>query len=157
MQSTPLRDFIVGLFVLAGLAATGHLAISLGGAGIGGRGGLELVARFSEIGGLSVRAPVTISGVRVGEVKGIELSPDLDARVLLDVDAALELPVDSSAEIRTAGLLGDQFIAIEPGAEDELLTPGEELAFTVNAISIDKLVGQLVHGANLGGGEGGGE
>lgn len=153
MQSTPLRDFIVGLFVLAGFAALGYLAISLGGAGYGGGGGLRLEARFSEIGGLAVRAPVTISGVRVGEVRRIELYEDLDARVVLEIDAARKLPVDSAAEIRTAGLLGDQFIALEPGAEEEYLADGDSIEYTVNALSMDKLVGQLVHGAGLGEGE----
>ena len=150
MQSTPLRDFIVGLFVLAGLAGIGYLSISLGGATAGGGGGLELAATFTEIGGLTERSPVTISGVRVGRVKRIELSADLDARVIVDLDAGLELPIDSSAMIRSAGLLGDQFIALEPGAEDEILKNGESFEFTENALNIEKLVGSLVHGAGLG-------
>ena len=150
MQSTPLRDFIVGLFVLAGLAAIGYLSISLGGATAGSGGGLELVATFTEIGGLSERSPVTISGVRVGRVKRIELSADLDARVVMDLEAGLELPIDSSATIRSAGLLGDQFIALEPGAEDEILKNGDVFEFTENALNIEKLVGSLVHGAGLG-------
>ena len=150
MQSTPLRDFIVGLFVLAGLGAVGYLAISLGGATYGGSGGLELIANFTEIGGLSERSPVTISGVRVGQVKRIELSDDLDARVVLDVDENLELPIDTSAAIRSAGLLGDQFIALEPGAEDLMLAAGEEIEFTENALNIEKLIGQFVHGSDLG-------
>jgi phospholipid/cholesterol/gamma-HCH transport system substrate-binding protein len=70
--------------------------------------------------------------------------------VTLDVDGRLELPVDTSASIRTAGLLGDQFIELEPGAEDELLAPGGEIALTESALSIEKLVGSLVHDAGLG-------
>ncbi len=151
MQSTPLRDLIVGLFVLVGLAALGYLSLSLGGAAYSGAGGLELAATFREIGGLNERSPVTISGVRVGQVKSITLDADLNARVVLDLNAALELPTDTSAAIRTAGLLGDQFIALEPGAEDALLVSGDTLDFTESALSIEKLLGALVHGANLGG------
>jgi phospholipid/cholesterol/gamma-HCH transport system substrate-binding protein len=151
MQSTPLRDFIVGLFVVAGLAAVGYLAIQLGGASYGGQAGMELRANFTEIGGLSERSPVTISGVRIGQVKQIVLSADLDAQVIMDVDAGIELPVDTAAAIRTSGLLGDQFVALEPGAEDELLKSGDTLGFTENALNIEKLVGGLVHGADLGG------
>ena len=148
MQSTPLRDFIVGLFVLGGLLAVGYLSISLGGGGYSGRAGMQLSATFTEIGGLSERAPVTISGVRVGQVERIELDEDLYARVIMDVDPDLALPVDTSAAIRTAGLLGDQFIALEPGAEDALLGDGEEIEFTENALNIEKLVGTLVHGGD---------
>lgn len=150
MQSSPSRDLAVGLFVLIGLAALGYLSLNLGGMSFSGNSGLELYATFNQIGGLAERAPVVISGVKVGKVMRIELGQDLRARVTLDVDGKLELPVDTSASIRTAGLLGDQFIELEPGAEDELLAPGGEIALTESALSIEKLVGSLVHDAGLG-------
>lgn len=153
MQSSPSRDLAVGLFVLIGLAAVGYLSLNLGGMSLGGNGGFALHATFNQIGGLAERAPVVISGVKVGRVTRIELGPDLRARVTLDVDPELELPVDTSASIRTAGLLGDQFVELEPGAEDELLAPGGEIALTESALSIEKLVGSLVHDAGLGGDE----
>jgi phospholipid/cholesterol/gamma-HCH transport system substrate-binding protein len=121
--------------------------------GLSTTGGLVLHANFTQIGGLAERAPVVISGVKVGRVKKIELSDDLDARVTLEVDDHLNLPVDTSASIRTAGLLGNQFIELEPGAEDALLTSGGEIALTESALSIEKLVGSLVHDAGLGEGE----
>jgi phospholipid/cholesterol/gamma-HCH transport system substrate-binding protein len=96
---------------------------------------------------------VVISGVKVGRVKQIALADDLRARVTFEVNAGLELPVDTSASIRTAGLLGDQFIELEPGAEDALLAGGDESGFTESALSIESLVGQLVHDAGLGGEE----
>ena len=153
MQSSPTRDLAVGLFVLIGLAAVGYLSLSLGGATFTGNGGLELHATFTQIGGLADRAPIVISGVKVGKVKRIELDGDLRARVTFEVDDRLELPVDTSASIRTAGLLGDQFIELEPGAEDALLQAGGEIALTESALSIEKLVGSLVHDAALGGDE----
>jgi phospholipid/cholesterol/gamma-HCH transport system substrate-binding protein len=148
MQTSPSRDFAVGLFVLIGLAALGYLSLQVG--GLSTAGGLELHATFDQIGGLAERAPVVISGVKVGRVTKIGLAQDLRARVTLDVDAKLELPVDTSASIRTAGLLGDQFIELQPGAEDQLLAPGGEIAMTESALSIESLVGSLVHDADLG-------
>lgn len=153
MQSSPSRDLAVGLFVLIGLTAVGYLSLNLGGMTFGRNGGFELHATFNEIGGLAERAPVVISGVKVGRVTRIELGPDLRARVTFDVAPKLELPVDTSASIRTAGLLGDQFIELEPGAEDDLLKPGAEIELTESALSIEKLVGSLVHDAGLGGDE----
>ena len=151
MQSSPSRDLAVGLFVLIGLLAIGYLSLRVG--GLQTNGGLVLYASFGQIGGLAERAPVVISGVKVGRVTGIELSPDMRARVTLDVDSKLKLPVDTSASIRTAGLLGDQFIELEPGAEDQLLASGGEIGLTESALSIEKLVGSLVHNADLGGDE----
>jgi phospholipid/cholesterol/gamma-HCH transport system substrate-binding protein len=132
MAPSPVRDLIVGLFVLAGLGAIGYLTIQLGGVSYTGPGGFELYASFDEIGGLARRSPVRISGVKVGQV------------TRLDLDPSLELPVDSKAEIRTSGVLGDQFVALEPGAEDELLAPGEEFSFTQDAISIERLIGKFM-------------
>ena len=149
MKASPVRDLVVGLFVLAGLGAVGYLSLQVGGLNYKGPGGLVLYASFDEIGGLKARAPVTVSGVKVGQVESIALDRDLRARVELDLDPSLELPIDSSAAIRTAGLLGDQFIALEPGAEEELLVAGDELSFTENALSIERLIGKFVNNAGL--------
>lgn len=150
MQTSTTRDFVVGLFVLASLVAVAYLSANLGGLSYKGEGGLQLFAVFDDVGGLSERSPVKISGVKVGQVAGIELNEDLRARVSLDLDPRLELPIDSSAAIRTAGLLGDQFVSLEPGADDVLLQPGETFTYTESALSLDKLVGRLVHGDAFG-------
>jgi phospholipid/cholesterol/gamma-HCH transport system substrate-binding protein len=154
MQSSPQRDLIVGLFVGIGLLAIGYLSLNLGGFSLAPAASVELHATFNQIGGLGDRAPVVISGVKVGRVKQIALADDLRARVTFEVNAGLELPVDTSAAIRTAGLLGDQFIELEPGAEDAVLAGGDEIGFTESALSIESLVGQLVHDAGLGGEDG---
>ena len=153
MQSTANRDLLVGLFVLLGLALIAYLSLQVGGLTIRDSGGFVLYATFDDIGGLSPRSSVRIGGVRVGRVEAIDLDADLRARVRLDLDRGLELPVDSAAAIRTSGLLGDQFIALEPGAEEELLVSGEEFAFTESAVNLDKLIGSVVHGDGLGGGD----
>ena len=149
MQSSPTRDLIVGLFVLSGFVALGYLTFQIGGLSDRVQGGFELFATFDEIGGLRERAPITISGVKVGQVKGVELDDVLRARVRMDLDPGLELPVDSSVAIRTSGLLGDQYIALEPGSEDDILQRGEEISYTESALSIERLIGKFMNDADL--------
>lgn len=149
MQPSATRDLIVGLFVAAGLTAIGYLSIQVGGLSYKGPGGLRLYAVFDEIGGLKPRAPVSIAGVTVGQVIDIGLDDSLRARVTLDVDPKLQLPTDTSAGIRTSGLLGDQFIALEPGAEEEMLKPGGEIGMTESALSIERLIGKFVHDSGV--------
>ena len=149
MKVSPIRDLTVGIFVLVGLGAVAYLSLSVGGLSYKGPGGLTLYAAFDEIGGLKPRAPVSISGVKVGQVSSVDLDEFLRARVEMDIDSRIELPIDSAAGIRTAGLLGDQFIALEPGAEEELMLSGEEFSFTENALSIERLIGKFVNNAGL--------
>ncbi len=149
MQSNSTRDLIVGLFVLLGLADLAYLSLQVGGLEFGGGERIVLRATFDDVGGLSIRAPVRIAGVKIGQVSDIDLDDDLRATVSLEIESDLEISVDSSAAIRTSGLLGDQFISVELGAEDEVLVDGEEFSFTESAFSIDKLVGRLVHDAGV--------
>jgi len=149
MEQSTTRDLIVGLFVVAGLATIAYLSIQVGGLNYKGSGGLTLYAAFDEVGGLKPRAPVAIAGVTVGEVTDIGLDDMLRARVTLEVDKGIELSTDTSAGIRTAGLLGDQFIALEPGGEEELLGSGEEIAYTESALSIERLIGKFVHDSGI--------
>jgi phospholipid/cholesterol/gamma-HCH transport system substrate-binding protein len=146
VQSSSTRDLIVGVFVLIGLMAIGWLSLRIGGLSLSREGGLVLFATFDDVGGLSRRSPVRIAGVRVGQVDSIELDEDLRARVVIDVQPDLELSIDTAAAIRTSGLLGDQFMSLEPGADDLLLESGDDFSFTESAWSVDALVGELVHG-----------
>jgi len=86
-------------------------------------------------------------------VESIVLGDDLRARVTLDLDPRLELSTDTMASIRTEGLLGDQFIELSPGGEEETLRSGDALAFTESAINLEKLIGSVVHDTQLGDGE----
>jgi phospholipid/cholesterol/gamma-HCH transport system substrate-binding protein len=149
MQSSSTRDLAVGLFVLGGLMALAYLTFQVGGLSYKVPGGFVLYATFDDIGGLKDRAPVSVSGVKVGQVTGVELDELLRARVEMDLDPGLELPIDSAARILTSGVLGDQFIALEPGAEEDMLTTGEDVEFTESALSIEKLIGKFVNDAGL--------
>lgn len=149
MSRSPTRDFIVGLFVLGGLAAIGYLSMSIGGLNYSGPGGLPLFATFDQTGGLKARAPVVISGVKVGQVKAITLSQDFRARVDIDIDRSLKLPVDTSASIVTSGLLGDRYISLEIGGEEEDLEPGDQITFTESAVILERLIGKFIHNAGV--------
>ena len=149
MTPSPLRDLIVGIFVLCGIAAIAYLSVSLGGASFGAARGITLYASFDEIGGLKPRAQVVIGGVKVGQVSEIVLDDDYRARVTFHVDSVLPIPSDSSASILTAGMLGDQYIALEPGAEEDGLGEGDEIEITQSAIVLERLIGKFMQ--NLGG------
>ena len=136
----------MGLFVLVGFAALGYLSLQVGGLSWNAPGGLTVYARFDEIGGLKPRAPVVIAGVKVGQVTGVRLDEQLRARVSLDVDPSIEIPADSSAAIRTSGVLGDQYVAIEPGADTRRLGAEEEILYTQSAISLERVIGRFVTG-----------
>jgi len=147
MSRSPARDLVVGLFVLAGLGAIAYLSVNVGGLSYAGPGGLTLYASFDQTGGLKARAPVVISGVKVGQVEAIGLAPDYRARATLNVDRSLKLPTDTTASIQTAGLLGDRYVALQPGGEEQLLKNGDEISFTESAVILERLIGKLVHGA----------
>ncbi len=149
MQPSPVRDLLVGLFVLAGLVALAYLTFQVGGLSWRNQGGLTVYAAFDDVGGLKQRSPVSISGVKVGEVSGVELDELLRARVVLELDGNLAVPVDSAARILTSGVLGDQFVALEPGAEEDMLQSGDEIEMTESALSIERLIGRFVNDAGL--------
>lgn len=144
MNGNSLRDFITGLFVLTGLVALAWLSFKVGGLQYTGDGGLTVYAVFDQVAGLKPRSPVEIGGVRVGQVKSIGLDDMFRARVDLDLDSSLKLPVDSSAAIVTAGILGDRYIQLTPGAEEEVLKPGEQIPYTENAMVLERLIGKFL-------------
>ena len=149
MQNHATRDLMVGLFVLLGLATLAYLSLVVGGIELGGAKRIALFATYGDIGGLSVRAPVRIGGVKIGEVSAIGLDEESRPKVTLAIDSNVAISTDSTAAIRTAGLLGDQFISVELGAEDDALKEGDAFTYTESAFSIDKLVGRLVHAAGV--------
>ncbi|MBI3786004.1 MAG: outer membrane lipid asymmetry maintenance protein MlaD [Deltaproteobacteria bacterium] len=149
MSRSPVRDFTVGLFVLAGLAAIAYLSMRVGGLSFHQEGGLLLYADFNEIGGLKPRAQVVIAGVRVGRVQSIALDKDSRARVGLDLRGDLQVPADTTASIVTSGLLGDQYISLQLGGDDKLLKSGDDISLTESAVVLERLIGKLVHGTDV--------
>lgn len=150
MNRSPKRDLIVGLFVLAGLGAIAYLSLSVGGLSLGGPGGLTLYASFDQTGGLKPRAPVEIAGVKVGEVRSITLDTDYRAKVKMSLQSQLKLPLDTSASIVTAGLLGDRYISLQLGGDEKDLKSGDEIRFTQSAIMLENLIGKFIYGSGNG-------
>ena len=149
MNRSPLRDSVVGLFVLAGLGAIAYLSFNVGGLSLRRNGGLVIYAAFDQIGGLKPRAPVEISGVRVGQVVSIALDEQFRARVRMDLDQGLQLPTDSSASIVTSGLLGDRYVSLQLGGEEAYLKSGDEISITESAVLLERLIGKLIHSTDV--------
>lgn len=144
MNSNSTRDFVTGLFVIVGLVALAWLSFAVGGVKYKGDGGLPVYGLFDQIAGLKPKAPVEIAGVHVGQVSAIGLDENFRARVDLDLDSNLKLPVDSSAAIVTAGILGDRYIQLTPGAEEETMKAGEQIAYTESALVLERLIGKFL-------------
>lgn len=155
----PRRSFAAGtgLFILLGFAALVYLATQTTSIASTWQGSTYTVkARFTNVGQLKVRAPVKLAGVRIGSVKSITLEPKrLDALVVLAIDKRYNhIPADSSAAVFTSGLLGDQYIAIQPGGSLHSLQNGDEIILTQSAISLENLIGKFIVGGSSGGGNG---
>ncbi|MFT5116179.1 MAG: phospholipid/cholesterol/gamma-HCH transport system substrate-binding protein [Parasphingorhabdus sp.] len=140
-------ETMVGAFVLAGIVALGFLALKVGNLGsMGADSTYRITANFDNIGGLNVKAPVTLAGVRIGRVVSIEVDKELfSAVVSMEMDSAFDnLPTDTSASILTAGLLGAQYVGLEPGGELEFLTDMSEIELTQSAVVLENLIGQFL-------------
>lgn len=141
-------EIAVGLFVAAGLAALFMLAMKVSNlANYTGDDGYEISARFDNIGGLKVRSPVAASGVRVGQVVAIAYDSDgYEARVTMSIDPQYDkFPTDTAASVLTSGLLGEQFIGLQPGAEEEFLKAGSEIELTQSALVLEQIIGQFLY------------
>ena len=146
MHPTKTVELLVGLFVVAGMAALFFLAMQASNlAEFGDSEGYRVIARFENSGGLKVRSPVTIAGVRVGRVRSVSIDRDtFQAVVEMVIDSSIKLPMDTSASIYTEGLLGEQFVSLEPGAEDEYLKDGGEIELTQSALVLEEIIGQFL-------------
>ena len=105
-----------------------------------------MTARFDHIGGLTVKAPVTLAGVTIGRVASIGIdADDYSARITLQIDQAYDnLPTDTSAAILTSGLLGAQYVGLDPGAEETYLEDGDRIEITQSAVVLEHLIGQIL-------------
>lgn len=147
-MNTRTLEIAVGLFVAAGLAALFMLAMKVSNlATYGGEEGYLVSASFDNIGGLKVRSPVSASGVRVGQVVGISYDAEgYEARVSMSIEPQYDkFPIDTAASVLTSGLLGEQFIGLQPGAEEEYLQAGSEIELTQSALVLEQIVGQFLY------------
>src|SRR5215813_11664138 len=148
MRANRTLEIGTGLFVLLGFAALFFLTTQLPASGLklGGKAaGYHLTAEFDNIGDLKTGSPVTMAGVRVGEVEGIHFdSHSFKAVVALRIDPQFnQIPDDSDASIQTQGLLGGKYVGIGPGGSDTYLKDGGRIEFTQSAIVLESLVNKF--------------
>ena len=136
----------VGLFLLIGVAAIIWLALKVGNWSPTTTHDYEVTAHFDNIGGLTMKAPVTLAGVTIGRVASIGIdADDYSARITLQIDQAHDnLPTDTSAAILTSGLLGAQYVGLDPGAEETYLKDGDRIEITQSAVVLEHLIGQIL-------------
>lgn len=147
MQQTRGVEFATGLFIFLGFAALFFLVTQTTNIqAYNGSNTYRVTARFTNIGSLKVRAPVTMAGVTIGRVTDITFDPvRYDAVVTMEIQAEYNtIPIDSNASILTAGLLGDKYIGLEPGAETIYLKDNDEIMFTQSAIVLENLISKYL-------------
>jgi phospholipid/cholesterol/gamma-HCH transport system substrate-binding protein len=145
MERTTI-DLWFGAFVTAGFAALLVLALKVGNLGAeAAQETYRVTARFDNIGGLKVRAPVRSSGVLVGRVAQIQFDNErFQASVTLALDKRYTFPKDTSASILTSGLLGEQYIGLDAGGDEKKLAEGDRISITQSAVVLERLIGQFL-------------
>lgn len=162
MKGRSLAEVATGAVVLLAAAIFLGYALLHGGQAPAGEG-TEFTARFDRVDGLATGSDVRIAGVKVGSVTGMRILPDtFQAEVTLRVAANMRLPVDSSAEITSEGLLGGKYVSIVPGGSDRILAAGGRITETQGSVSLESLLGRFIFSVtqmNSGGAnaEGGGQ
>ncbi|HBG50834.1 outer membrane lipid asymmetry maintenance protein MlaD [Candidatus Macondimonas diazotrophica] len=147
MNQTRLMELVVGLFICLGLAAIFLLTLQVSTQNdLRRESTYSVQARFDNVGSLRVRAPVTLAGVRIGRVTAVDVNPEtFQAEVKLAIDERYnQLPTDSSAAIQTAGILGEQYVALQPGGSMDNLKNGDRISFTQSAIVLENLIGRFL-------------
>ena len=147
MQNKRSIEIWVGIFAIAGMAALLMLAMKVSNiATFAGEGGYRVTARFDNIGGLKVRSPVSMAGVRVGRVADIGFdNQTYEAVVTMLIDRQFDtLPKDTSASILTSGVLGENYVGLEAGARQSYLQEGDEIRITQSALVLENLIGQFL-------------
>ncbi|TNF35560.1 MAG: outer membrane lipid asymmetry maintenance protein MlaD [Gammaproteobacteria bacterium] len=146
-MNTRTIEILVGLFVAGAMAALFMLSLKVSNlTSYGNDNGYHLKANFENIGGLKVRAPVSAGGVRVGQVTDISYNNEsYVAVVTFSVEAQYRFPKDTAANILTAGLLGEQYIGLEPGGDEEYLQEGDSIDLTQPALVLEQVIGQFLY------------
>ena len=147
MMNTRKTEILVGLFIAAGLAALFMLAMKASNLNIyNNDGGYDITANFDDVSGLKIKSAVTMAGVRIGRVSDIIFDANrFEAVVKINIESQYKtLPKDTSASIYTAGLLGEKYIGLEAGGDDENLKQGDKLKLTQSALVLEKLISRFV-------------
>ena len=140
-------EFLVGLFMIAGFVAFGYLALQLGEVSLfSSSKTYTITAQFDNITGVKKGSSVQVAGVVVGQVSKIWLDEDAVANVALQVNNEVELSVDTMASVKSQGLIGDKFIALSIGGDEELFQDGDILTDTESSVDIESLISKFAFG-----------
>lgn len=135
----------VGLFLMAGFACFAYLAVRLGDLPLIGGNSYDVSAEFTNISGLKEGADILLAGVKVGKVARIGLAKNgYDALVILSIDRGVRIQDDVIASIRTAGIIGDKYVSLKPGASEEYLAQGGRIMETESALDIEELISKYI-------------
>ena len=154
-MSRATLDLWVGIFVAMGIGAILFLALKVGNlVSFGAPPGYRLEAKFDNIGGLKLRAPVKAAGIVVGRVESVRLDPaTYQAIVTMKIDQGHEFTADTIASILTSGLLGEVYIGLDAGGDPKMLSDGGKVMKTQSAVVLEKLIGQFLYDKAASGGE----
>ncbi len=137
-------EMIVGAFVLAGIISISWMAVKLGQIGGIGASGYMLEAVFTDAGGMRSGSDVMMAGVVIGRVDDVAVNDDSEARLTLLIDDGIPVTADAIASVRTKGIIGERYIRITQGGDDEILQAGDEIEETEPAINIEDLVSKYI-------------
>lgn len=147
MKQSKTLEIWVGVFVALALAALFVLAMKVSNiTALNNEEGYRVKVLFENVGGLKVRSPVTVAGVRVGRVEDISFDDKAyEAVVTLKIRKQVRLPSDTSASIFTAGLLGEQYVGLEPGGAETYLKEGDRITLSQSAVVLEQIIGQFLY------------
>jgi len=144
MQSYRKTEITVGIFVFLGIMAMAWMAIKLGQVGGLGSAGYNVSATFEDAGGLRAGADVMLAGVSIGRVAYVQLKGQEEALLQLEIQQGVDLTTDAIAAVRTKGIIGERYIRISQGADDEVIEDHGEIEETESAINIEDLISKYI-------------
>ncbi|WP_026603147.1 outer membrane lipid asymmetry maintenance protein MlaD [Methylomonas sp. 11b] len=147
MQHSKTQDTLVGFFVASGVAALFYMALQVSNLGsYTGNDSYTVIAHFQNSGGLKVKSPVSVAGVRIGRVSAIRLDKDSHESIVeMRIESQYNnLPSDSGVSIYTAGLLGEQYVSLDPGSSEEYLKDKSTIDITSSAIVLEEMIGKFM-------------
>lgn len=140
-------ETVVGIFVVIGLLCVAYMTVKLGKVSLFGDNYYSLYARFGSVSGLREGSPIEIDGIEVGRVERLTLDQEKQlSLVTLKIRKGVRIYDDASAAIKTAGLIGDKFVKIDPGGGGEVLKPGGTITETTSPVDIEELISKYAFG-----------
>ena len=141
------KETIVGIFVIVGLICVGYMTVKLGDVSLFSDDTYTLYARFNSVSGLVIGNPIEMLGMEIGRVKGFSLDQENQVAVVeLKIENHVKIFDDAIASIKTAGLIGDKYVSIDPGGSGEMLKPGATITETESPIDIGDLISKYAFG-----------